>query len=282
MRIAHSHSTEWGPTRRVRGGSLRFKQLLEGTENSPNNYSLVLAEHGADFQSPRHRHNFDQLRVSLRGATNIDPKRSIDEGDIAYFPESTFYGPQSQEVVGAGSLAMVVQFGGPAGSGIMSRRQMDEGQRQLQASGEFVAGVYKRDPETQGRRNQDAYEAIWEHHNSKALTYPAPRFRDPLHFQVRGFEWEPAHGYPGASTRSLGQFTERNVAVSMLRLEANAQYRFPTEPQWRIVFVCRGSGSIEGMEDWREHSALEMRPSDGAHMRAHEETEAVVLHMPRF
>ena len=76
MNIAHSETTPWQPTPSLRGGIIRFKTLLAGREGSPNNFSLVLADTDVSFKSPRHRHNFDQLRVTLEGSTNYGPRQN--------------------------------------------------------------------------------------------------------------------------------------------------------------------------------------------------------------
>jgi hypothetical protein len=78
MRIAHSETTPWGPVRSTRGGVIKFKTLLEGREGRPDNYQLLLADTDPSFKSPRHRHNFDQVRFALTGATNIGPKRNLE------------------------------------------------------------------------------------------------------------------------------------------------------------------------------------------------------------
>ena len=187
MRLAHSQTTPWVPVRGVRGGSIEFKTLLEGQEGAPDNFHLILANTDMSFKSPRHRHNFDQLRLSLAGATNFGPRRNLEEDDVAYFPEGTYYGPQNQEEVGDNSLAMVIQFGGPSGNGYMSQRKLYEGFDKLQAEGRFEGGVFKRNsPASDGRMNQDAYEAIWEYQNGRPIEYQKPRFMDAIHFRESG------------------------------------------------------------------------------------------------
>lgn len=65
--------------------------MLTGTEDTPNNFVLVPADTGLNFHSPRHRHNFDQVRVGLEGSTSIGPKHNIEPGEVVYFPEGTRY-----------------------------------------------------------------------------------------------------------------------------------------------------------------------------------------------
>lgn len=283
MRLAHAETTPWTVVRPVRGGTIEFMTLLEGQEHTPDNYQLLLANTDVSFKSPRHRHNFDQVRYSLRGATNIGAKRNLEEGDLGYFPEGTYYGPQDQESVGDTSLAMVIQFGGPSGSGYMSKRQMEEGFDLLQKDGRFESGVYKRnEPAPDGRVNQDSYEAIWEHQNGRSIHYSKPRFLDPVHFRESNFEWLPVADTPGVQCKDIGSFTERGVAVSFLRLEAGARHVLAAAPQTQILFVKQGEGRIGDDRHWSQHTAAHLDPGEGAALRATTLSELMVLRLPRL
>ena len=284
MRLAHSETTPWTPVPPVRGGTIEFKTMLEGDENTPDNYQLLLANTDLSFKSPRHRHNFDQLRFSLVGDTNIGVKRNLAEGDLAYFPEGTYYGPQDQESVGKESLAMVVQFGGPSGNGYMSRRQMSESFAKLEKEGRFEGGVYKRNtPAPDGRMNQDSYEAIWEYQNGRPIEYSKPRFMDPVHFRERNFEWQAVPVESGAATKHIASFTEKGVAVFCVQIDAGASYTLPAAPQTQLLFVQRGTGNFGvGEGHWSAHTAAHFSAGESAHMTATALTEAVILQLPRI
>src|SRR6202167_6506179 len=49
-----------------------------------------------DYGTPRHRHNFDQIRYVLDGEFSAGTG-AIDAGQCAYFPEGVHYGPQHQD-----------------------------------------------------------------------------------------------------------------------------------------------------------------------------------------
>ena len=283
MRVAQSESTPWGPARSGRGGVIRFKTLLEGEEGTPANYQLLLADTDVSFKSPRHRHNFDQLRYSLDGSTNIGPKRDLEAGDLAYFPEGTYYGPQDQQEIGKPSLSMVVQFGGPSGNGYMSIGQYDAGLKQLESAGDFEAGVYRRHrPAADGRINQDSYEAIWEQQNGRPIEYQKPRFMDPIHFREPNFEWRAVAGLEGVATKDIASFTERGVRVGFVRLDAGARYSLPAEPRLQLLFVKEGRGEFGDGLRWSTHTAVELAPGECIDMAATEPTVAVVLRFPLF
>lgn len=283
MNLAHSETTPWGPARTVRGGRIVFKHLLDGQENTPTNFSIVLADTDVSFKSPRHRHNFDQIRITLDGATNYGPRQNIEVGDVAYFPEGTHYGPQDQELVGRSSLAMVIQFGGASGQGYMSQRQLFEGQQKLAETGRFEDGVYKRERGAEGGRvNQDAYEAIWEFQNGRPIEYPRARLSEPVHFRAGNVPWQAAQGQPGAWRKELGTFTERDIRIGCIRVDAGAALALPALPQERILFFTQGSGSFAAGERWSRHTAAHLARGEAPTLRAEEATEALVLVLPRF
>jgi hypothetical protein len=282
MRLAHSETTPWTPVPPLRGGTIEFKTLLEGHEGAPDNYQLLIANTDISFQSPRHRHNFDQLRYSLEGSTNFGPKRNLEQGDLAYFPEGTYYGPQVQQEVGQTSLAMVVQFGGPSGNGYMSRQQMQDGFNRLGALGKFEAGVFKRTaPAPDGRMNQDAYEAVWEFQNGRPVSYSKPRFLDPVHFREQNFDWQPVAGQPGVATKHIGSFTEKGIRVFFLQLQPGACHVLPPEDQIQLLFVKDGTGKLGAHDAWSRHSAVELAPGETAALEATTLTELMVLVLPR-
>ena len=283
MRLAHSRTTPWIAPPAVRGGTIKFKTLLEGQEGRPDNYQLLLADTDPSFKSPRHRHNFDQLRFSLTGCTNIGPQRNLEEGDLAYFPEGTYYGPQNQEEVGKDSLSLVIQFGGPSGNGYMSLRQLDQGLESLKADGRFESGVYKRNsPVPDGPKNQDAYEAVWENQNGRPVAYEKPRFMDAIHFRERNFGWQALADTPGVAIKRIGSFTECDVGVQFLRLDAGASYTLPAWRQKQLVFVKNGTGSFGTGDEWFEHTAVDLPAGESVEMTATTPSEAVILFLPRL
>jgi quercetin dioxygenase-like cupin family protein len=283
MNIAHSETIPWGPVRTLRGGSLRFKTLLEGAERTPTNFSMVLADTDISFKSPRHRHNFDQIRITLEGSTNFGPRQNIEVGDVAYFPEGTHYGPQDQELTGRSSLAMVIQFGGASGNGYMSQRQLFEGQERMKAFGRFEAGVFRREqPGPDGRKNQDAYEAVWEFQHDRALEYPRPRMTEPVHFRAANVPWTPAPRWPGVHEKELGAFTERAIRIGAVKLDPGAGMTLADDGQERILFFTQGKGEFAGGGQWFRHTAVHLGRDEAPALRASEATEALVLALPRF
>ena len=99
----------------MRDGVLAQKHLLFGEDGSPNNYDLNVGLAGSGgWRTPRHRHNFDQIRYVLKGDYPYADKKVLPEGWIAYFPKSVHYGPQDRP---EGLETMVLQFGDASGGG---------------------------------------------------------------------------------------------------------------------------------------------------------------------
>ena len=53
--------------KRVRPGSLEVIRLMTGTPGTPGNFFYTLGSTESDYHTPRHRHNFEQIRVQIRG-----------------------------------------------------------------------------------------------------------------------------------------------------------------------------------------------------------------------
>src|SRR5215831_7858760 len=50
-----------------RGGIFHGRIVVEGEPGSLDNFQLSYGQMGGDFNSPRHRHNFEQIRYQLEG-----------------------------------------------------------------------------------------------------------------------------------------------------------------------------------------------------------------------
>lgn len=277
MKFAHARAMEWlGGEEAHRGGGLAVKHLLIGEEGSLDNYRLVLGRDNGGHESPRHRHNFDQVRMVLHGTLSLAPGRDLHEGEVGYFPEGTPYGPQKDPL--AERVALVLQCGGASGAGFMSTRQMKEATRLLAAEGEFKAGVYYRHS-GEGRKQQDGYEAVWERCNGKKLAYPAQRYNEPILMNPANFGWTPDAAVPGLERKLLGVFTERATKLEMLRLGTDRAVTLGLPAARILVFALAGAG-VCGTERWHEHSAADIAPGETARFAADAPAEFLVVTLP--
>src|SRR5208282_4147299 len=117
-----------------RGGTLHFRRLLDGPPGTLGNFSLVLAGSAGEYYSPRHRHNFEQVRYQLEGTLDFGRTGKMPPGSIGFFPEGAAYGPQTQRA-GEEVLTLVLQCGGASGSGYLGRDEVKQGMEALRSQG---------------------------------------------------------------------------------------------------------------------------------------------------
>ena len=279
MQIGHADAYEGAVTTpEFRGGGKLFRTLLSGEEGDPGNFRLVYVRVNSKISTPRHRHNFDQLRLALEGAINYGPGQWIEPGELAYFPEGTPYGP---EEANNERLGVTIQFGGDSGEGFISESQMNEGMARLQTRGIFENGIYRRtDSPPEGvRRNQDAFEAIWEEVNGRRITYPDKRWETPVMMRPQDVAW--TQDRPGVARKVLGTFGARGTEFALLQLDQGAQPDLASRGGSRIGFVLSGQGEIAG-KALRPHSAFGLKAGEGATLRANTPLQLMLADMPAF
>jgi hypothetical protein len=262
----------------IRGGDREFKTLLIGDENSPDNYRLVLASQTGKFIGPRHRHNFDQIRMCLSGeGQNYAPDRWIRPGELAYFPEGAYYGPEDSD---CHRFGITLQFGGASGNGFVSSRRSKQGMEELKKLGTFDRGVFYRGGKVDSDHpGQDSFEAVWEHVNQRKLEYPKPRYDEPVMIRPDHFEWQDSG--PGIAFKKLGCFTERCVEIALARLNANSHGRTSPRSGRQIAFVTSGMGQVNSVE-LRQFSAFSLEPDECAEIVTEPGLELVLIGLPIF
>src|SRR5579884_1723021 len=223
-------------------GNIAFHHFLKGDPEARDNFMYVLARQDADFFMPRHRHNFDQIRLPICGDMNLGDGFVLSEGQVGYFGEGMPYGPQSDplgESRPGERLQLVLQFGGASGYGFMSIEQRRQAWKALEQFGQFEGPNY---------RHQDGHvewglNAIWRHVFGEVLKYPRPRYREPVIVDPRSFNWLPLAGARGVDHKYLGAFSERAVWVEYIRVRPGAQWTSTDERARRLFVVLSGDGT---------------------------------------
>jgi hypothetical protein len=255
--------------------------LLTGADDAPDNYRLNFSRQTGPFYSPRHKHNFDQIRIVLGGgAMNYGPNQWIQPGEIAYFPEGTPYGPQDYD---SKRYGMTLQFGSASGSGYISLARMKEGMEALKAFGSFEKGVFTRagDLPPGIKRNRDSYEAVWEHINQRPLAYPKPRYNEPILIRPKHFDWQEDGEQPGVATKRLGTFSERQIEIAMVKIAAGTMARIAARPSTQIGIIVEGAGRI-GEQELRQHAAFSLESGEGALVATETALELYLIGLPIF
>ena len=274
MDVVHAAEMPWGESLVAqRGGDdVAHKRLFEGEEGSSDNYMLVMAKEPKSFFSPRHRHPWDQIRFCLEGRIPIAKGLFVEGGEIAYFPESAYYGPQEG---GDDRIVVLLQFGGASGQGFIGPDRVKEAHLELAKHGRFEGGVYFRDS-TQGRRNFDAYEAIWLHVKGGDLSYAPPVYKTPIVMRPEALPWRPS-SEEGVSVKEIGVFPHRGLTMNGWRIEPGAVHRIHATRALRLLFVTEEGGGTIGTEELRRWSAVRLHGDEAVDLRASSRLELVEL-----
>lgn len=277
MKVVHGDEVPFQRGLQYRGGTFHSRTLMEGEPGTLGNFSLVLGRNEGDFFSPRHRHNFEQIRYAFEGTLDFAKTGKLAPGMVGYFPEAVAYGPQSQ-AEGQVSTALVLQFGGASGSGYLSRDEVKAGMEDLKAYGEFRDGAFHRRDAKDGKVNLDAFQAIWEHVNQRPLVYPKPRYEAPVLMDPTHYDWVPVADAAGVSEKILGVFTERRTEIGILRLAAGATHTLGGRA---VSFVLSGTGAL-GPESVRRMTTVYLDADERATVTASEDTEILRFGLPNL
>src|SRR5215469_541718 len=279
MHVAHGSRMTFGPVSGHRSGGIDFKRLIQGTPGALDNFELSLVRTAGDYYTPRHRHNFDQVRLCLEGVMNYAPGKNLERGTVGYFPEGTFYGPQQDTAV---SVTLVLQMGGASGYGFMSYDQLNAGYQQLCDYGNFQHGVFTRTTADGRTIRKDGYEAVWEHVMRREVEYPGPRFDDPVVMFPDNFNWIGLGA--GIEVKRLGAFGERGLELSFIRGARGAKHLIHNLATCELLFVVKGALRASACNEPLDAlSALRVEAADsGMTLEVVEEALMFAIRMPFF
>ncbi|MFE2040314.1 hypothetical protein ACFXAZ_05145 [Streptomyces sp. NPDC059477] len=260
-------------------GAIAFQHMLKGDPESRENFMYILGRQDADFAMPRHRHNFEQIRLPIVGPMNIGRGQVLEVGQVGYFPEGLSYGPQDDPLGKAAPgerLSLVLQFGGSSGYGFMSIEQRRKAWDELLESGGKFVGPYYHRPDG---KVQWGLNTIWEHVFGERLKYPRPRYKNVQIADIKRFNWLPVEGAQGVENKFMGSYSERGVWIEMVRIAKGATWT-STDPRARRLLVVRsGEGTAEG-QDVSELTAIQADPGETLRMTATEQLEIFLIGLP--
>lgn len=277
MKIAHRETAPRRGTSEHRPGGISFIALLQGEPNSIDNFDFSISIATDGFFTPRHRHNFDQVRYMLEGEFSFDRDRLQKTGQLSYFGEGTYY---EQKGVGV-SETLLLQTAGASGSGYMSFDQLYGTARDLLAKGRFDGGVFTWTDDAGKKHNVDGYQAVWEEVNGRKLSYPKPRYDAAVILNPGNFAWIPLAHAPGVEIRELGHFHERGLEVAQLKVPQGASITTAGQPGRALLFVEQGSGTAGG-ERLHRHSAVQVEKGESVAIAAAEPMILLRLRLPCF
>lgn len=283
MKIIHGSDVDYESRKEKKSGrggtghktqALMNDQILGRDPNRPDNFYLGISTvNEGEFSTPRHHHNFEQWRYMVEGTADFGTG-SLETGSLGYFPEGAYYGPQ-ENVVGT---VIICQFGGPSGSGYISRGMIVNAHAEMAAqnTGYFEDGLYKRNPGIEGTPVQDAYEAQWEYIRKRPLKYPAPQYPNPIMIDTNAYPWAPLEGAEGVSEKALGTFSSCRTRAAKYKVEPKASF---TATGRGVFIALSGSGKVEG-EAYKRFTALYLEDGEQGTFTADETTEILLLGLP--
>jgi hypothetical protein len=260
------------PETSARGG-LEYYEIAEGRRGTPSNFSLVLATAHPGYYAPRHKHNFEQVRLQTDGAPlEYDDLGKAGPGSVGYFPEGTSYGPQGSS---GRSQTLLLQYGGPSLQGYMSFEEYREHFDALRQKGIFEKGVYTWYDEEDVKHNKDGYEAVWSHWAGRKLKYPNARYRAPFLMDPEKFDWLEERS--GIGYRHLGAFGWPCTVLNMIRLDAGVRL----ELQQRSIYFVR-SGSGKTPTPWSRYSTVYLEEGESGFIEADAQSELFYIGLPNL
>ncbi|MFC0450028.1 hypothetical protein [Rhodococcus jostii] len=254
-----------------RPGRVHRKFVREG-EVSPGvgfTADLVYYEGGHGiFNAPRHRHNFDQIRFIVSGDPDFGHGLEATGGQSAFFPAGAHYGPEVIEQ----AEVLLIQWS----PDWVTRAQHDATYTEMQKVGEFKDGYYVMVDAEGNEHRADGRNAVWENFMGRELTYPTPRYPQPILMNPEGFDWRPLN--EGVAIKSLGRFTEDDVYVSTYRWDARSVLDLPPE-RMQFIWVSEGEVSI-GSDTYGPRTVIFSDFGESVLVEASEGTKVVSFGMP--
>ncbi len=258
MQISTYDKIPWSVSPGTRGGGnatsetlkskgqegFKYKRLFTGAVGKPGNFEMVVlrTESTSDVKHyPRHKHAFEQMRLTLKGEPDWTPGSVTPEGWVIYMGAGTPYGPYERQ---AGHEQLHVQFAGAGCPPFVNYEEMTVARDALIKTGSFEKGVYTWLDENGRKHNKDGHTATVEYATGKPLIMPPARIADPVNMNPEAYRWNRIA--PGVEAKELGSFTEGKTRVGFLRLQKGVSYEMPRSEQRTLLFVYGGTGAVNG------------------------------------
>jgi hypothetical protein len=239
MFVLETETVDWEPVKvNTRTGKISRKFIREGELAEGVGYTsdLVWYHRGETvFTAPRHRHDFDQIRLTLDGTTDYGYEQIAGLGDATFFPAGAYYGPERFEE----AQILLLQWS----PNWVTREKSDAAFAELATRGTFKDGFYTTTDDKGQEIRKDATNAVWEEVNHKPLVIPEPKYSQPIVMRPGAYGWRT--DVDGTEYKDLGHFTEGDLTVSTRRWSAGDAFTVGAE-RTSIVWIASGSVLLEG------------------------------------
>jgi hypothetical protein len=196
------------------------------------------------YGTPRHTHIFDQYRYNMTGKRQIKDG-FVEAGEVAFYPEGAYYGPQLQEEECTG---LGLQFQGLTGIRYLTHKELGDARKALSAEGgTFKDGVYTKILPDGRKINKDSHLACTEYVTGHKVEFPRPRFDKPIVMKPQGSPWIGDRKLDGVDHKHLGLFGGSGIRFTRLAPGAKIPARVEEDAEIRYLV----DGSIEyGGKTW--------------------------------
>lgn len=241
----------------VRDGGMNREIRVLFKDDAPDGFNFWLArtvqnDEGDDaFQSPRHKHTFQQIKFAESGNIDVSPGYYLEEGNLGYFPKGAYYGPQERE---KNLVSIVCQYGfnGEHQRGEYWESRRAETLQRLKSRGVIENGLFvERDEETGDTKVRDAVDALYDERyrllKGKPLVIPEPTYDAPILIHPGNAPY--FQQAPGVEMKCLGRFFDQpgpngDVGISMVRFGGGALPLTADRPQiaWTLGAGLKAAG----------------------------------------
>lgn len=245
---------------------IREGEILPGMGYASDCYNYVGGEDV--FTALRHRHDFEQIRISMTGVQDFGQGQITEEGWIAYFPAAAYYGPERID----GASIFQIQWS----DFWVTRANQERAYAELSEKGEFTGGKFVWTDTDGTTHTKDPLNAIWEHVFNREAVFPVPRYPQPILMDPDAFEYsKPANG---VSTKILGRFTERDLTISKIRWDKRVPFLMPSDRTY-CMFTNVGDIEVDGRSCGR-HTVVWSDYGEEVNVIGEPGTEALCIAFP--
>ncbi len=286
MEIAVADEVQWEERKYpTRPGLTRTQPLLSCEGEDGMAFRVIRSRYqggGNAFQTPRHHHTFQQIRFAEEGSLNYAPDQDIPEGDIAYFPRATYYGPQKRDH----GMGLTVQFGFDTEmlGGKNALQWYRDGVEKLRTLGKVDNGVFiDTDPETGRERVRDSWQAVAEETTGRKFTFPDQRYATPILMHTAAYAFYPLS--PGVEMKRLGVFNDHtglngDLRLSVVRLNEDGPFTLGSD-RAQLLWTT-SDGLIIGDRAYPAVTCAYSPRGEMVELRAEGETEFHLVELPRL
>jgi hypothetical protein len=208
------------------------------------------------YGTPRHTHIFDQYRYNMTGTRQIKDG-VLEAGEVGFYPEGVYYGPQLQEEECTG---LGLQFQGLIGIPYLTHQELHDARKALSAEGAtFERGVCTKILPDGRKINKDSHLACSEYVAGKPLEFPTGRFEKPIVMRPQAHPWIGDRQLDGVEHKRLGTFGGSGIRFTRLLPGATIPARREEDAEIRYLI----EGSIDyGDKTWKGGQT----PDEGTYM----------------